>query len=54
MEEYVCVTPFTVYVHRIRDGRQQVLVKHIEAGRGLSLSRLTRGAEALTCTAVKL
>lgn len=37
MEEYVCVTPFTVHVHRIRDGQQQVLVKHIEAGQRLEL-----------------
>ena len=37
MEEYVCVTPFTVHVRRIRDGQQQVLVKHIEAGQSLEL-----------------
>ena len=37
MEEYVCTTTFTVHVHKIRDVRQQVLVKHIEAGQRLEL-----------------
>ncbi len=37
MEEYVCTIPFTVHVHRIRDGQQQVLVKHIETGQRLEL-----------------
>ena len=37
MEEYVCVTPFTVHVCTIRDGYLHVLVKHIEAGQRLEL-----------------